>query len=206
MQPEPRTARSQELPSRREPGSICCSPSVGKAPHFWLSVCPGWPQKVAKNTSLCRVSGRILLLPIPGWRNGKISWFGAICSNEQPPVLPGFSASSWLQVLLFWGMPWSLKLTEMNSARLLLLQIKQASQHCREAGNAPCLPEKEGGKEGSSSRAMEEGRLCLHNLSPSLATCWTCKRSLFPWKRALSACAAASWASLPSSNPHGEGE
>lgn len=64
-----------------------------------------------------------------------------------------------------------------------------------------CLGRREGRK---AAAAMEEDRLCLHNLSPSLTTCWTCKRSLFPWKRALSACAAASWASLPSSNPHGE--
>lgn len=65
-----------------------------------------------------------------------------------------------------------------------------------------CLGRREGRK--AAAAAMEEGRLCLHNLSPSLTTCWTCKGCLFPWKRALPACAAASWGSLPSSNPHGE--
>lgn len=70
-------------------------------------------------------------------------------------------------------------------------KLKRAPQQCREAGMArACL--------GTG----REGRLCLHN--PSLATCWTCKKSQFPWKQALPACAAASWASLPSSNPHGE--
>lgn len=68
------------------------------------------------------------------------------------------------------------------------------------AGGAPCQPAR-GGEEAAATRM---GWLCLHSLSPSLTTCWTCKKSLFPWKRVLSACAAVSQESLPSSNPHGE--
>lgn len=108
----------------------------------------------------------------------------------------------------------------MKTAHLLLLQMKPrapacclqlgaaapaqrcrlSGMRCRELGMLrACLR-----GAGRAAAAMQQGRLSLHNLSPSLTTCWTCKRSPFPWKQVLSACAAVSQESLPSSNPRGE--
>lgn len=121
-------------------------------------------------------------------------------------------------------MLWSLKFpgdAEMRTAHLLLLQMKARApagvcrwvqqrchaQRCRLFGMRCCelgmLPACLRGA-GRAAAAIQQGRLNLHNLSPSLTTCWTCKRSLFPWKLVLSACAAVSQESLPSSNPRGE--
>lgn len=109
----------------------------------------------------------------------------------------------------------------MKTAHLLLLQMKVRApagvcrwvqqhchaQRCRLFGMRCCelgmLPACLRGA-GRAAAAIQQGRLNLHNLSPSLTTCWTCKRSLFPWKLVLSACAAVNQESLPSSNPRGE--
>lgn len=189
MQPglEPHTAQSQELPSRRELGSHLLWPLHGQNPSFLALSVPKGDQNQPANTSLHRSQGGFYCCScLERWQNlGVGSRFNL--------VLPGLSASLWLQVMLFWGMLWSLKCTgdaEMIFAHLLLLQIKASAPTLQ--GSWECsVPAWEGGREGRKAAAgMEEGRLCLHNLSPSLTTCWTCKRSLFPWKRALPTCAA----------------